>query len=375
VGASLILRLSLALTHVRRVWLVTAAAIAVLLVSVVTIDIGPVLRQRAEAAASAFIDRPVHIGRLGLNVGRGQLMLEDVRVEGLTPAHLPWLVAERVELALTWKALLGRELLFDTANLSDWTLTIESYANAIHNWPRLTGPPRPEGPRLVTTTLQHVRATRGHLVVRDFGSSWGLDAPNLEIVAGKDEVYGGQLTFSGGTLLIQQYEPMWAHFSTAFAVRDGQVVLSDLRLDVDGAQIRGTGTIDPARFPESTYRLTSRHQLPRTRAIFYANERFALHGGGDFAGTVHRYAGGYDITGDFVSPEVGYDDYRFQDFRASVHWVPTRFDVTEAAARLYGGTAGFTYALHPLGVPDRRPDAVWAVTYQDVDLTTFTDFL
>jgi hypothetical protein len=375
VGASLLRRLSLALTHVRRVWLVTAAAIAVLLVSAVTIDIGPALRTRAEAEASAFIDRPVHIGRLGLNVGRGTLVLEDIRVDGLTPDHLPWLVANRVELSLTWKALLGRELLFDDIALSDWTLTIESFANAVHNWPRLTGPPRPSRERWVTTTLQHARATGGHLVVRDFGSSWGLDAPNLEIVAGKGDVYQGRMTFSGGTLLIQQYEPMWAHFSTDFSVRDGQVLLTNMSLDVDGAQVRGTGTIDAAHFPESTYQLTARHQLPRTRAIFYAREKFALHGEGDFTGTVHRYAGGYELTGEFTSPEVGYDDYRFQDFRASVHWVPTRFDVPHATARLYGGTTEFTYALQPLGVPGRRPDADWRVTYQDVDLTTFTDFL
>ena len=373
----LLRHLSIALTHVRRVWLVAAVAIAVTLVSVVTVDVGPVLRRRAEREASVFIDRPVHIGRLGVNIGRGRLVIEDLMVEGMTPAHDPWLVARRLELSLTWNALLGRELLIDTAELSDWRLIVESYPNAIHNWPRLAGPPRPPrtGPSLVTTTIQNIRATRGHLIVRDFGSSWGLDAPNLEIAAVKDTNYHGTMSWRGGTLLIQQYEPMWAHFSTGFVVQDGLVQLQQMALSADGAEVRGSGTLDPATFPAATYQLTSHHDLPRARAIFYAKDQFRLSGEGDFAGTVRMFKGGYEVKGDFVSAEAGYDDYRFPDFRAAVVWVPTRLDVTSATAKFYGGTVDFTYVLEPLGQVARRADAIWDVTYTDVDLTTFTDFL
>jgi hypothetical protein len=373
----LLRRLSIALTHVRRVWLVAAVTIAVALVSIVTVDVGPVIRARAEAEASRFIDRPVHIGRLGVNIGRGQLVIDDLVVDGITAAHDPWLVAKHIELSLTWKAILDREVLVDSVEMSDWRLIVESYPNAIHNWPRLSGPPRPPrtGPPLVTTTIRNVRATRGHLIVRDFGSSWGLDAPNLEIAAVKDTEYHGTMTFDGGTLLIQQYEPMWAHFSTGFAVRDGMVVLEDMALDADGAQLRGTGRIDAATFPEATYTLTSTHQLPRTRAIFYAKDQFRLSGEGHFAGTVHMFKGGYEVKGDFVSPEAGYDDFRFQDFRAAVLWAPTRLDVTDVRAKFYGGQVGFTYVLEPLGQTTRKADAVWDVTYTDVDLTTFTTFL
>ncbi len=369
--------LSIALTHVRRVWLVAAVVIAVALVSVVTVDVGPLIRRRAEAEASAFIDRAVHIGRLGVNVGRGRLVIEDLVVEGLTPAHDPWLTARHIELSLTWNALLGREVLIDTAEMVDWRLIVESYPNAIHNGPRLTGPPRPPrtGAQLVTTTFQNIRASRGHLIVRDFGSSWGLDAPNLEVSAVKDTEYHGTMTFNGGTLLIQQYEPMWAHFTTAFAVRDGRVVLEDMALEADGAQLRGTGTIDPANFPAATYQVTSHHELPRARAIFFAKDDFRLSGEGDFAGTVDMFKGGYEVKGSFVSAEAGYDDFRLQNFRAGVVWGPTRLDVPTATARFYGGTVDFSYRLDPLGQVGRRADAVWDVHYRDVDLTTFTNFL
>ncbi len=375
--AKVLRALAASLTHVRRAWLVTAVTIAVAIVSVVTLDLGPVLRHRAETEASAFIERPVRIGRLGLNLGRGRLVLDDVVVAGITPRHDPWLVAKRLEISLTWGALLYREVLFDSVEITDWRLIVESYPNAVHNWPRLNGPPRPPRttPRLLITTIQQLRATRGHLIVRDFGSNWGLDAPNLEISTAKGVDYRGTMKWSGGTLQIQQYEPMWAHFTSSFTVKDGQVVMERMVLDADGAQLEATGVIDPAQFPIATYTVTSRHQLPRSRAIFYARDLFRLHGEGDFAGTVRMYKGGYEVKGDFVSSEAGYDDYRFQDFRAAVVWVPTRLDVTKATARFYGGETEFSYVLDPLGRPDRRADARWDVRYRDVDLTTFTDFL
>ena len=366
-----------AMRGARRAWLVVAVAVAVLLVSVVTIDLGPALKQRAEVEGSKFIDRPMHIGRLGLNLGRGTLVVEDLRVEGLTPAHDPWLVAGRVELTLTWRTLLERRVFIDHVDLSDWTLVVESYAGAVHNWPRVTGPPRPPrtGPRVVTTTLQFLRATRGRLLVRDFGSSWGIDAPNLEVEISKGIDYRGTMRFNGGTILIQQYEPMWANFASAFTVKDGKILMEKMALDADGIQAQGTGVIDAAKWPESTFQLTSRHQLPRTRAIFYARDTFNLHGEGVLTSTVHKFNGGYEVKGEFVSAEAGYDAYRFQDFRATVAWVPSRFDVLAAEAGFYGGTVDFTYQLAPLGVPGRRADARWDVNYRDVDLTTFTNFL
>jgi hypothetical protein len=365
------------LRHVRRAWLVVAVAVAALLVSIVTIDLGPVLRRRAEVEGSRWIARPMHIGRLGLNLGRGVLVVEDLRVEGMTPAHDPWLTVGRVELSLTWRTLLERRVFIDHVEMRDWTLIVESYPRGVNNWPRLGGPPRPPrtGPPLVTTTLQYLKASRGRLLVRDFGSSWGMDAPNLEVEMTKGDEYRGTMRWSDGTILLQQYQPIWAHFSTAFAVRGGQVVLEEMALDGDGLQMRGSGVVDPVRFPEATFQVTSHHQLPRVRALFYARDSFSLHGEGDFTGTIDKYIGSYKVAGDFVSREAGYDDYRFQDFRAAVVWVPERFDVTRAEAGFYGGQASFTYALAPLGVPGRRADAVWDVTYRDVDLTTFTTFL
>ncbi len=136
------------------------------------------------------------------------------------------------------------------------------------------------------TTLQNVRATRGHLIVRDFGSNWGLDAPNLEVVAVKGDDYRGTMTWRGGTLLIQQYEPMWAHFTAAFRVADGKVVMERMSLDADGAQVEGDRRHRPGPVPQrhlhpdlaSRAAAHARHLLRQGPVPAARRRRFCRHG-------------------------------------------------------------------------------------------------
>src|SRR5690606_12582925 len=106
----------------RAIWIGLAIALAVLLVSSVSVDLGPALKARAERAGSNWLDRPMHIGRLGIQIARGRFVVEDLRVEGLTPQDDPWLVAERVEVSLTWGAILHREVLLDTIEMDNWRM-------------------------------------------------------------------------------------------------------------------------------------------------------------------------------------------------------------------------------------------------------------
>ena len=85
--------------------------------------------------------------------------------------------------------------------------------------------------------------------------------------------------------------------------------------------------------------------------IFFARDRFTLAGDGDFTGTFHlfketvngRQRTGRVLQGDFSSPQLGVNAYRFGDFRGSLIWVPERFEVTKASASVYGGTSNFTF--------------------------------
>ncbi|MGH9204632.1 MAG: hypothetical protein ACRD2A_25670, partial [Vicinamibacterales bacterium] len=70
--------------RVRAIVVVIAIAIATAVVSTVAVDLGPALKERAEREGSKWLDRPMHIGRLGVEIGRGGFVLDDLRIEGLT---------------------------------------------------------------------------------------------------------------------------------------------------------------------------------------------------------------------------------------------------------------------------------------------------
>ena len=50
-----------------------------------TVDLGPSLRARAERDGSKFIQRPIHIGRLSAKVTPGVFVVEDLVIEGCSP--------------------------------------------------------------------------------------------------------------------------------------------------------------------------------------------------------------------------------------------------------------------------------------------------
>jgi hypothetical protein len=369
--------LRIAYRRVRLFIAIVAVAIAASLVSAVTIDLGPSLKALAEREGSKFIDRPMHIGRLGVRIARGQFVIEDLRIEGLTPDARPWLVAKQIDASLAWRALWDREILLDSITMSDWKMVVESFPGGTHNWPRVQGPPRPPrtGPRLVVTTMQSVRATRGEFVFEDHAARWRVAAPNVEVTGGKLAQYTGRAQFHGGTVHFLDFEPMAASMRTGFRVDDGRILLDDLHLITDGAVSQLQGVIEAARWPEMTYQVKSTVQFPRMREIFFAREAFALHGEGEFTGTFHLFRGGRELEGEFSSREAGLNDYRFQNLEGSLEWLPDRFEVTRATAGFYGGEVRFKHAMSDLGQRDRRGRARFDGQYENVDLTRFTDFL
>jgi TamB, inner membrane protein subunit of TAM complex len=363
--------------RLRAAVIVVAILLATVLVSTVSIDLGPVLLARAEAEGSKWLDRPMHIGRLGVELGRGRFVIEDLRIEGLTAEARPWLVAKRVDVSLTWGALWHREVLVDSIEMADWRMVVESFPNARHNWPRLNGPPRPQRPdqpRRVVTTMQFVRATRGEFEFDDHGSRWGVVARNLEVTAGKFGEYRGRAQFRGGTIHFRDFEPMAADMYASFKVQGGRIVLDRIDLTTDGASSKLTGVIDAARWPEMFYQVQSRVQFPRMREIFFAKDTFSLHGEADFTGTFHLFKGGRELKGNFFSREAGINAYRFRNLEGALEWVPDRFEVTHASSEFSGGRTRFKHLMAPLGRPGQRGRARFDVEYEEVDLKALTDF-
>src|SRR5207253_8639659 len=143
-----------------------------------------VLKRQAEVQASNFMERQMHIGRLSVHLWRGSFVFEDLVIDGMTPQSRPFLKAKRIELSMPWSTLFSRRVVFDSIEMTDWDMYVETFPssdefpNGRHNFPRFTrGGPR--GPSRWTTTLQYVRAHRGVLTYEDHGTPWSTIARNL----------------------------------------------------------------------------------------------------------------------------------------------------------------------------------------------------
>jgi len=368
---------------VRRVVATCAVIIAVAFVTTITVDLGPALKGQAERAATSYMGRPMHIGRLGVHLWLGRFVLEDIVIEGLKPEDRPFLLADRISISMPWSTLFNRRVVFDAIEMSDWRMYVETFPDGTHNFPRFTRP-NPRGPSAWTTTLQYVRASRGEFTYADHGTPWSVVTRNLDVTLGRPNTeYRGQASFANGTVAIQNYVPMRADMQTSFRIVGGKIVLDRINLITDGAESQLTGQVDLTRWPEQLYYVRSKVHLPRMREIFFANDKFTLSGDSDFNGTFHlfretvngRSRTGRELKGNFSSELAGVNAYRFSDLRGSVVWVPESLEVTNATAGLYGGTAHFGYRQAPLGQRGVPAIARFDAQYENVDLTQFTDFL
>jgi hypothetical protein len=359
----------------RRIVATCAVIIAAALVTLVTVDVGPAVRKRAEDEGSKFLRRPMRIGKLSVDLWGGRYVVEDLVIEGLTPESRPFLTAKRIDVSMPWSTLVTRRVVFDTIDMSDWRMYVETFPNGRHNFPRITRE-GPRGPSRWTTTLRYVRAHGGEFTYEDHGTPWSTVARNLEVIVARPaNEYRGSARFSQGTVAIQNYVPMRADMKTTFKIEGGKVLLDHIDLVTDGARSSITGTVDLARWPEQIYHVKSRVHFPRMREIFFARDTFSLHGDGDFTGTFHLFKGGRELKGQFHSDLAGVNAYRFGDLDGSLIWVPDRLEVMDANATFYGGQADFLYRMAPLGRPGVRPTATFDAEYRNVDLEAFTNFL
>ena len=351
------------------------AIVVIALVALLTVDLGPTLRERAEVAGSKLIERPMHIGRLGIRLRSGNFVVEDLRIEGVTPADHPCFTAKRIEVSLYWWTFFRtREVLIKSIDMSDWDMQVElkDGHDSFIKIPKGTpGAPK----RSFTVTLARVDAIRGRFTYIDHGT-WSTVSPGLFVhVDHESGEYRGRAAFANGTVKIKDYEPMRDAMRCAFTLDGAKVHLNWIDLTTDGSHSVVAGDVDFDNWPEMLFRVRTDHvDFPRMRDIFFAQEKFRVTGDGRFTGTFHLYKGGRDLKGSFTSPLLTINDYRFPDLSGALRWLPDRFDITNGAARFHGGTGHFTYSMGPLGAPQPAV-ARFDTAYQDVDLASLTDSL
>src|SRR5262245_53265195 len=97
-----IVRMHPSVRMVIRTLALATALLAAAVVSTLTIDLGPSVRQLAEREGSRQIERPLHIGRISIHLLFGRVLVEGLRIDGLAPTDRPFFVADRVSVSLDW---------------------------------------------------------------------------------------------------------------------------------------------------------------------------------------------------------------------------------------------------------------------------------
>lgn len=359
----------------RAIGIVTVSILAAAIVAGLAIDVGPGLRRQAETRGSALIQRPMHIGRLSVNLLRGHVTLEDFTIDGLTPQDEPFFTAKKIVVVVPWWTLARREVFIESVTIDDWRAVIASYPGNRNNFIKIPGGGPRDGPKRFTTTTQLVRARNGELKFDDYAVPWGIVARNVDVTVARLNDYRGEARFRNGTIQMMEYEPMWANFDARFRIDGGIVRMEAIDLETDGAHTRGTGVIDAARWPEQVYQLESHMHLQRIRELFFKAHTYTLHGDGDFKGTFHLFKGGRDLSGTFKAPMVGVNDLRFPNLAGRIHWTPDRFEALDATSDFYGGKARYDYSMYPIGHPVKPAMLTFDARWEDVDLLEFTNFL
>jgi hypothetical protein len=361
---------------------ILVAIVAAVIVSGLVIDLGPALKKRAEQAGSNYLERPMHIGRLGIHLGTGAFQVDDLVIEGLQPTDRPFLRAKRIFVYMPWWTAFTHELIVDHVDMTGWEMLVEQFPGK-HNFPRVT--PRPKQKKgepiwKMTTTVRQVTARNGRFIYDDHTVPWKVVCNNLDVSVFKGrDTYRGTAQFSHGTVKIQNYEEFRADMQTRFRIDNGKVLLEDINLPSTGAQTHVNGYVDFRKWPDMLYNVRSHIDFPTQKDIYFKTMNFTVTGQGDFTGTFRFFktatGTGRELKGTFTSPEAGVNAWRFPDARGAVLWNNTAFNVTDVTTGLYGGRAKFDYLMEPLGKPGFPTQVVWDAQYADVDLTRLTDFL
>ena len=273
--------------------------------------------------------------------------------------------------------------MFSSIELDGWNMVVEMMPDGTHSFIKL---PERTGPRSKwTTTLQYVRARNGETTFRDYGTPWNVVTRNLDVtVARTNDTYVGRASFNGGTVAIQSYVPFDLDMASHFTVDQGRVVFDRIDLTTEGTTARLVGDASLSHWPEQMYRMHSTVDFPWMKKIFFANESFSLSGSGTFDGTFHLFKDclpdgrtrmGRELRGTFSSPQAGLNSLRFGDLAGAVKWVPESVEVSDTTASFHGGDLRLGYTMAPLGQSGVPTKYSVVADYDDVDLTSFTNYL
>ena len=366
--------------------MLAVALVAAGLVSVVTIDLGPSLRSQAEDGLAQQIDRSVSIGRIGAYVFPGRFLVEDIVIGGQNSGDRPFFVADRIVVTTDWLPLLNGEVFLDTVDIQGWRMLVERFEDGGQTFPRfvnrrdensqdavedeaeISRPAEDDRRTSFVTTVQYLRAHEGEFVYEDHGAPWSIVARNIDLTMTKGAGYGGHASFDGGTVQIQDFEPMTATWESMYALDGGLASFTQMRLEMDGVVAALDGTADLLNWPDAQIAIReSLIDAQTMKEIFFAQDNFTTTGDAEFIGAWRLFDGGHELTGSFTSEYWTFQGFDFPVFDGDLVWTRDLFEITRATSGFYGGGLEFTYAMKPLG-SDEQSIATFAPRVNGTEL-------
>lgn len=347
---------------------------AAFLVSLVTIDLGPYLRGQVEREASAFLERPMHVGRLSAALRPGQFVLDDVLVEGLTADAAPFLKADRIRVSVPWWKLFSRELVIEV-EMDGFAVTIEGFPGNRTNLPNLSPRSTNARPAWYSTVVDHVYARNGWFNYIDHAQPWDITCENVTVNFVRARNLGQYVAtagFESGLVHILAYEPMRLDGMSSRMVFDGPLIrVGGLDLRADGTRSHMVGVLDTEHWPEHQFDISTRFDVAPLKEIFFFGQSFTASGEGDFTGKYHKYQNGaYEIAGAYRTPRLTVNGLQFPRLDGHVVWMPNRLEVFGNRSEFYGGQMKLSYVLDTQG-GSRGTVADLSATYSSVDLMAF----
>ena len=103
------------------------ALVAAVIVTSLTIDLGPRLTKIAEQQGTKFFDRPMHIGKLSIVLRNGSFRVDHLVIEGLSPTDRPFLKAKTVFMNLPWWTYFTHQLIVENVDMDGWEMLVEQF--------------------------------------------------------------------------------------------------------------------------------------------------------------------------------------------------------------------------------------------------------
>src|SRR5207249_4684756 len=98
----------------------------------------------------------------------------------------------------------------------------------------------------------------GQFTYEDREAPWSIVAPHIDLAIGNQPRYHGTVSFTGGTVAIQDNVPFYANMTASYDIDGSRIHLDRIEFDTDGATTVASGDVDLGHWPEQRYDFKSR---------------------------------------------------------------------------------------------------------------------